>query len=126
MPSFSRGCSESCAGGIGCQGGGDPCPGQYCDEAGDFCYDCEGDPDCDDGLFCNGAETCAGGSCQAGGDPCPGQSCDEVGDQCVSEPQAKLEWGTVSVGATAVTVNLTNTYTSPVVVTAIQYSANTA
>ncbi|MCP4664546.1 MAG: hypothetical protein GY856_54875, partial [bacterium] len=44
---------------------------------------CTGDPDCDDGLFCNGAETCNAGTCQAGSDPCPGQSCDEVGDVCV-------------------------------------------
>jgi endonuclease I len=44
---------------------------------------CVGDPDCDDGLFCNGAETCVGGSCQPGTDPCPGQDCDEVNDVCV-------------------------------------------
>ncbi len=44
---------------------------------------CTVDADCDDGLFCNGAETCAAGVCQAGGDPCPGQSCDEAGDLCV-------------------------------------------
>jgi len=39
--------------------------------------------DCDDGLWCNGAEDCIGGSCQAGTDPCPGQGCDEVNDVCV-------------------------------------------
>ncbi len=44
---------------------------------------CVTDPDCDDGLFCNGAESCVGGACQAGSDPCPGQSCDEGGDICV-------------------------------------------
>lgn len=39
---------------------------------------------CDDGLFCNGVETCDGdGFCAAGTDPCPGQSCDEVNDVCV-------------------------------------------
>jgi hypothetical protein len=46
---------------------------------------------CSDGLFCNGAETCAGASgCQAGANPCPddGQFCDgtetcnESADQC--------------------------------------------
>jgi hypothetical protein len=44
---------------------------------------CTTDSQCDDGLFCNGAERCVGGSCQAGADPCPGQACDESGDVCV-------------------------------------------
>jgi hypothetical protein len=38
---------------------------------------CSGDEDCDDGDFCNGAETCVDDLCQAGTDPCPGQFCDE-------------------------------------------------
>ena len=45
--------------------------------------ECAADADCDDGLFCNGAESCGAGSCQAGSDPCPGQSCDEGTDTCV-------------------------------------------
>ncbi|NOX58967.1 MAG: hypothetical protein GXP29_08945 [Planctomycetes bacterium] len=45
---------------------------------------CVTDPDCDDMVFCNGAETCdGGGACVAGTDPCPGQLCDEAGNQCV-------------------------------------------
>ncbi len=44
---------------------------------------CEQDSDCDDGLFCNGVESCAGGVCQAGSDPCAGQLCDENSDECV-------------------------------------------
>ncbi|MHC5112404.1 MAG: S8 family serine peptidase, partial [Planctomycetota bacterium] len=41
---------------------------------------CNTNGECDDGLFCNGAETCdtGTGSCQPGSDPCPGQGCDEV------------------------------------------------
>jgi subtilisin family serine protease len=39
---------------------------------------------CDDGLFCNGVETCSGGICQPGFDPCPGQDCNEDRNQCVS------------------------------------------
>ncbi len=117
--------AETCDLVLDCQAGSDPCPGQVCDEDGDLCTDCVGDPDCDDGLFCNGAETCSGGSCVAGTDPCPGQTCDEVGDQCVTVPVAQLEWGTVPVGSTAVTVTLSKTYFSPVVVTSIQYAANT-
>jgi hypothetical protein len=46
--------------------------------------ECSIDADCDDGLFCNGAETCNAGSCQAGSNPCPGQSCDEATDSCVA------------------------------------------
>src|SRR4029453_19400930 len=42
---------------------------------------------CDDGLFCNGADTCGGGSCIHAGDPCAGgaecnNSCNEAGDNC--------------------------------------------
>jgi len=46
---------------------------------------CEIDADCDDGQFCNGAETCAAGVCQAGSAPCEGSGllCDEAGDACV-------------------------------------------
>ncbi len=39
---------------------------------------------CDDGLFCNGAEVCGiDGFCEPGTDPCPSQVCDEVNDVCV-------------------------------------------
>jgi endonuclease I len=44
---------------------------------------CTTPADCDDGLFCNGAEDCVDGSCVAGTDPCPGQLCDEAGDVCI-------------------------------------------
>lgn len=43
---------------------------------------------CDDGLFCNGSDTCGSGSCSVHtGDPCAGgpecgNSCNEVGDNC--------------------------------------------
>jgi hypothetical protein len=44
---------------------------------------CSVNADCDDGLFCKGAEVCNAGTCEAGSDPCPGQDCDEAGDVCV-------------------------------------------
>jgi hypothetical protein len=47
---------------------------------------CSIDGECDDGLFCNGVETCVGGFCQPGTDPCPGQGCDEVNEECVAGP----------------------------------------
>ncbi|MHC4093911.1 MAG: Ig-like domain-containing protein, partial [Planctomycetota bacterium] len=49
--------------------------------------ECLNAADCDDGLFCNGAESCdADGNCQPGGDPCPGQDCDEPSGACVAIP----------------------------------------
>ena len=119
--------AETCDAVNGCQAGSDPCAGGACDEVGDVCLECVVDADCDDGLFCNGTETCNAGSCQAGSDPCSaGETCDEGGDVCVPNPAAvRAEWGTVSVGSTATTVNLNNTFTSPVVVTAINYNNNT-
>jgi len=75
------------------------------DDDGDLLYDendpdcatpeCTGDADCDDGLFCNGTETCdvAVGTCQPGtsvdcddGVACTVDACDEVNDICVNTP----------------------------------------
>jgi hypothetical protein len=44
--------------------------------------ECETDPDCVDGVFCNGVETCVGGSCLKGADPCPGEICNEASNSC--------------------------------------------
>jgi len=58
----------------------------------DTCY---ADADCDDGLFCTGAETCdtATNSCLAGVPPdcddgigCTADTCDEINDTCASTP----------------------------------------
>ena len=50
---------------------------------------CTSDAACDDGLFCNGVETCGGAGCQAGtpvacddGDTCTADACDEATDAC--------------------------------------------
>jgi len=64
------------------------------------CYDCAGQPSmcspsppggaCDDGLFCNGTDTCAADGCTIhAGDPCTGGSecmnaCDENLDTCLA------------------------------------------
>lgn len=45
--------------------------------------DCTTDADCDDGLFCNGPETCSAGSCQAGSPPTCPNFCSETLGQCV-------------------------------------------
>jgi len=84
---------ETCSVTLGCQAGGDPCPGQVCDEGTDTCANCIDDGDCSDGLFCNGAETCNAGSCQAGAAPncadavaCTTDSCNEGTDSCDHTP----------------------------------------
>jgi cysteine-rich repeat protein len=77
--------NDSCSGGI-CQ----PGPPTDCDD-GNICTDdncdqnsgCSATPNsspCDDGLFCNGSDTCAAGSCQHSGDPCAAG--DQCSDQC--------------------------------------------
>ena len=54
---------------------------------------CNGNADCDNGLFCDGAETCVEGNCQAGTPPdcddevpCTVDTCDEVANTCVYAP----------------------------------------
>ena len=46
--------------------------------------ECEDDADCDDGLFCTGAEQCIDSSCVEGPEPCraEGQVCVEEAGQC--------------------------------------------
>ena len=47
--------------------------------------ECEGCGDCDDGLYCNGVETCDPAlDCQPGTSPCGGGACDEAADVCTS------------------------------------------
>jgi hypothetical protein len=48
---------------------------------------CASDAECDDEIFCNGAEICSDGYCKAGSKPCPkSQSCSEAGGGfCSSE-----------------------------------------
>ena len=102
-------CDEDTNRCVECLGDGD-CGGAYC--VGNACVECRSNADCSDGLYCNGAETCAAGacaagtppacddgaycngaeacseaagSCSAGSPPCSGATpvCDEAGDRCV-------------------------------------------
>jgi len=70
--------------------------GGICDEATDTCLDDPDDAACDDGVFCNGVESCdvATGTCVAIGS-CPlfvdgcvtrGAICDEATDTCLDDP----------------------------------------
>ena len=107
--------TDTCRAGTCSQHTGSPCPGTECNtcqEATDSCFDlsgtvctddgnvctddtCDGagactHPDntapCDDGIFCNGADTCSGGACTVNaGNPCPGtecNTCQEATDSC--------------------------------------------
>jgi hypothetical protein len=86
------------------------CGGGYCDpRMGCIAVGCApGSPACDDGLFCNGRESCsADGVCQPGMPPCPmtpcGSSCDEAWDTCVSTsaPDADGDgYGSATCGGT--------------------------
>ncbi|MHC4673831.1 MAG: family 10 glycosylhydrolase [Planctomycetota bacterium] len=119
---------EYCAGGF-CRSGLEACPGQFCDETADACVECytggdcndgvsctidtcnggacdnaPNDAICDDGLFCNGVETCDPvADCQAGSDPCGGYPCDEDNDVCqISELWMSFRSNTTVPGVGAV------------------------
>jgi hypothetical protein len=92
--------ADNCFAGACTLHAGDPCPGpdgdgdcsEICDEGADACS--ANDPDgasCTDGLFCNGADSCSGGTCSAHvGNPCSGadgdadcsEICDEAANNC--------------------------------------------
>ncbi len=85
--------TETCNADTGaCDSSGDPCVfGVACNEGSDTCglvWPCVDDVDCDDGVFCNGVETCDftdpnNGVCALGISPCAqGQGCIENTDSC--------------------------------------------
>ena len=73
--------------GTGCTDDGNPCTDDICDGNG-ACVHINNSLPCDDGLFCNGTDTCDGGSCSIHtGDPCSGgtecsDACNETADNC--------------------------------------------
>jgi hypothetical protein len=98
-------CTEQdvCSGGT-CSGSardctdGNVCTDDACNELSDACEPLNNTTGCDDGVFCNGADTCSAGVCsQHPGDPCDGadgdgncaETCDEGADNCAAEdPEA--------------------------------------
>jgi hypothetical protein len=90
--------AETCDPVNDCQAGTPPscgdsvgCTVDSCNETTDSCDNVPDDGLCDNGLFCDGAETCDPVlDCQTGSNPCPGQSCDEGGDVCVGGGDAAL------------------------------------
>ena len=89
--------SESCQSG-NCTSSGDPCDGpdadsdcsETCDEAADNCgaNDPNGSACPDNGVFCDGTESCQSGSCVGAGDPCAGgaecNGCNEGDESCLT------------------------------------------
>ncbi len=79
---------ESIDAGTTCPDDGEVCTDDVCDGNGSCLHPPVDGISCDDGLFCNGPDTCSGGSCAAGSiDPCGGGTecadlCDEAGDHC--------------------------------------------
>ena len=81
--------TESCVAGT-CQAGSAPaiddgvaCTDDSCDEVNDVVVNAPNDANCDNGLFCDGVETCDPVlDCQVGTDPCGGGACDEGTDTC--------------------------------------------
>ncbi|MEM7350648.1 MAG: sialidase family protein, partial [Acidobacteriota bacterium] len=83
--------AETCAAINDCQAGTAPncndgvsCTVDSCNEGTDSCDNNPDDSVCDNGLFCDGAETCdVVNDCQAGTNPCSGsQTCNETADIC--------------------------------------------
>jgi len=96
--------AETCNAG-NCQAGTPPncsdgiaCTTDSCNEGTDSCDHVANNAACDDGLFCNGAETCnVTLGCQAGSDPCAGAPCNETTDTCGGAGQL---WVTFADNAT--------------------------
>ncbi len=68
---FSLACGDDDGSDAGTDGGTDTTTG------------CTESAECDDGMFCNGVETCDEGACAPGTSPCE-MACDEAADRCVS------------------------------------------
>lgn len=98
--------AETCVGGT-CQSGTAPncndgvaCTTDSCNESTDSCNHVPSNAACDDGLFCNGAETCnVTLGCQAGTDPCAGGPCDENNNLC-QQPSNEQLWVVFTTAAT--------------------------
>ncbi len=77
-------------GGTACTSDGNVCTDDVCNSSGACTHPGNDDP-CNDGLYCNGSDSCAGGTCSVHvGSPCTGadgdgdckESCSETNDNC--------------------------------------------
>ncbi len=89
-PDNCGGCGASCRDPVDCTV--DACVDGLCHHYPD-------DAACDDGQYCNGAETCdESAGCLAGSDPCPGLTCDEINDSCGCLSDADCDDGLYCTG----------------------------
>lgn len=71
----------------GCTSSEDCPEGQVCVDGECQTVACETDADCDNGLFCDGTETCVENACVAGTNPCAeGESCSEGDEAAICTP----------------------------------------
>ncbi|MCB1154998.1 hypothetical protein KDL45_15185 [bacterium] len=98
------------------------CTDEYCDASG-VCHYLTNTASCDDGLFCNGADTCNSGFCaQHTGDPCTGgKVCAEPIDMCVNPSTTT----TTSTSTTTTTTTAPSTTTTTVATTTSTTAAAT-
>ena len=94
--------TETCDLALGCQAGtsvtctdGVDCTVDFCDETADACDVAPDDAWCDNGVFCDGGETChesngcqtgAAPDCSGSADQCNAGVCDATLDDCAPEP----------------------------------------
>jgi hypothetical protein len=77
-------CANPAPNGAPCPDDGNVCTTNQCNGSGTCVALANGLP-CSDGLFCNGSDTCGGGSCALhSGDPCAPGVCNEVSDTCTA------------------------------------------
>ncbi len=91
---LSGACEDNDLGaGAGCLDDGNACTDDVCDGLGACTHPFNTAP-CDDGLFCNGPDTCSGGTCSVhAGDPCAegsecADNCNETDNDCFGDEGA--------------------------------------
>ena len=97
---------ESCVEGTCASAALDCIPDFFCDPATGSCIECLANDDCDDGLFCNGIETCdtESNACLEGAEPCSScNPCYELDDgfECLS---FHVDWPPLTAGCDNVTL----------------------
>ncbi len=72
--------------GTACTDDGNVCTNDVCNGTSDTCTHPNNSAPCSDGVYCNGTDTCSGGSCSVhAGDPCTGGG--DCNTQCNEGPQ---------------------------------------
>lgn len=93
-PGDDAGPAVDCTPGPGACDDRNPCTDDRCE--GGLCVHAANSAPCDDGLFCNGADTCRDRACAHAGSPCAG-GCDEGTDTC-AECTVDADCGPVRTG----------------------------